>query len=97
MEGTFWMLGGIAIAFGISMLRIEWFFPAMLLVIGGRYLTFQSIYGLFMYWVLGATLCVVGIAFALLRAPVPLSALAGGLIEVVFAAAVYLRAKRVAV
>jgi hypothetical protein len=96
MEGTFWMLAGIAIAFGTSVLRVEWFFPAMLLIIGGRYLTFQTVYGLSLYWVLGATLCVAGIALALLRAPVPLSALAGGLIEVVFAALVYSRAKRVA-
>ena len=96
MEGTFWMLAGIAIAFGISALRIEWFFPAMLLVIGGRYLTFQTVYGLSLYWVLGVVLCAAGIALALFRAPVAVSALAGGLIEVVFAAVVYLRAKRVA-
>ncbi len=90
------MLAGIAIAFGISALRIEWFFPAMLLVIGGRYLTFQTVYGLSLYWILGVALCAAGIALALLRAPVAVSALAGGLIEVVFATVVYLRAKRVA-
>jgi hypothetical protein len=96
VEGTFWLLAGIAVAFGISVLRVEWFFPAMLLVIGGRYLTFQSIYGLSVYWALGATLCAAGIALALLRAPVALSAMTGGLIEVVFAGAVFIRCKRTA-
>jgi hypothetical protein len=96
MESTLWMIAVIAIAFGMSVLRIEWFFPAMLLVIGGRYLTFQSVYGLSVYWALGAALCAAGIALALVRAPVALSALVGGLIEVVFAGVVYVRARRVA-
>ena len=96
MEGTFWMIACIAVAFGMSVLRIEWFFPAMLLVIGGRYLTFQSVYGLSVYWILGVMLCAAGIALALVRAPVAVSALAGGLIEVVFAGVVLLQVKRVA-
>lgn len=97
MEGTLWLLAGIAVAYGMSALRIEWFFPAMLLVIGGRYLTFQSVYGLSLYWALGATLCVAGIVFALLRVPAAFSAMAGGLIEVAFAAAIYRQARRAAV
>jgi len=88
-EGTFWMLAGIAVAFGISALRIEWFFPAMLLTIGGRYLTFQTIYGLRLYWVLGAILCALGVLLALLRAPPHVAALAGGAIEIAFAALVW--------
>ena len=96
MEGTLWMLAGIAVAFGMSVLRIEWFFPAMLLLIGGRYLTFQTIYGIPAYWALGAALCATGIALALVRAPVVASALAGGLIELVFAAVVFSKARRVA-
>ena len=49
-EGTFWFLAGIAIACGMHFLRVEWFFPAMLLPVGGRYLTFQSLYGMRAYW-----------------------------------------------
>ena len=94
MEGTFWLLAGIAIAFGIQVLRLEWFFPAMLLLIGGRYLTFQTIYGLRIYWVLGAVLCVAGVLLALVRAPSVISALIGGLVEVVFAVAIFVQAKR---
>lgn len=95
-EGTVWLLAGIVVAFGMSVLRVEWFFPAMLLVIGGRYFTFQTVYGLSVYWALGAVLCASGIALALMRAPVFLSALAGGVVELVFAAIVFLRSQRLA-
>ena len=90
-EGTFWMLAGIAVAFALSTLRIEWFFPAMLLTIGGRYLTFQTIYGLRLYWVLGASLCGLGIALALVNVPPSTAALAGGFVEVLFAALLFRR------
>lgn len=94
MEGTFWMLAGIAIAYGVSVLRIEWFFPAMMLIIGGRYLTFQTLYGLRLYWVLGAVLCAAGLALAMMRAPVAMSALVGGGIELVFAAVLFVQGRR---
>lgn len=90
-EITFWLLAGCAIAYGVQVLRIEWFFPAMLLVIGGRYLTFQTIYGLRAYWACGAVLCVTGVALALTRAPVVTGAFAGACIEVLFAAVLFWR------
>lgn len=93
-EGTFWLLAGIAIAYGTHVLRLEWFFPAMLLLIGGRYLTFQTLYGMKGYWVLGTVLCIVGVAFAIARVSVPVAAFAGGLVEVVFAAFLVIQAKR---
>ena len=94
IEGTFWLLAGIAIAYGIQVLRLEWFFPAMLLIIGGRYLTFQSLYGLRIYWVCGAILCIAGLALALARAPVYMGAFAGAAIELLFAALVFSQARR---
>lgn len=93
-EGTFWLLAGCAIAYGMHVLRIEWFFPAMLLVIGGRYLTFQTLYGLRAYWACGAVLCMAGLALALARAPAATGAFAGALIEIGFAAALFLQARR---
>ena len=95
-ESTFWLLSGCAIAYGMHVLRIEWFFPAMLLVIGGRYLTFQTLYGLRTYWVCGGVLCVTGIALALARVPAVTGAFAGACIELVFAAVLLARAKRIA-
>ena len=94
IEGTFWLLAGIAIAYGMHDLRPEWFFPAMLLIIGGRYLTFQSLYGLRIYWACGAILCIAGLALALARAPVPIGAFAGASIELIFAALVFSQARR---
>jgi hypothetical protein len=94
IEGTLWLLAGIAIAYGMHVLRLEWFFPAMLLLIGGRYLTFQTLYGLRIYWVCGAALCLAGLVLGLSRAPAHLSALVGAAIELVFATAVFAQAKR---
>lgn len=94
VEGTFWLLAGIAIAYGMHVLRLEWFFPAMLLLIGGRYLTFQTLYGLRIYWTFGATLCVAGLALALVRAPASTGAFVGAAIELVFAALVFGQASR---
>ena len=95
-ESTFWLVAGSAIAYGMHVLRIEWFFPAMLLVIGGRYLTFQTLYGLRAYWVCGALLCAAGLALALTRAPAVTGAFTGAAVELVFAAVLLGQAKRVA-
>lgn len=92
VEGTFWLLAGIAIAYGMQALRLEWFFPAMLLVIGGRYLSFQTLYGVRLYWVLGAVLCAAGLVLALARAAPAVSAWVGGVVEVIFAAVLFLQA-----
>jgi hypothetical protein len=95
LEGTFWLLAGIAIAYGMQVLRLDWFFPTMLLAIGGRYLTFQSLYGLRVYWVSGAALCAAGVALALVRAPAQISALTGAAIEIALAASVFRQARGV--
>jgi len=46
IEGTIWMLLSIPVAIGAALYRVEWFFPAMLLVIAGRYFTFATLYGM---------------------------------------------------
>ena len=93
-EGTIWLIAGCAIAYGMHVLRIEWFFPVMLLIIGGRYLTFQTLFGLRLYWIFGAVLCAAGIALALVRAPVAVGAFAGAAIEIVFGVILFIRGKR---
>jgi hypothetical protein len=95
-ESTLWLIAGCAIAYGVHVLRIEWFFPAMLLVIGGRYLTFQTLFGLRAYWVCGTLLCAAGLALALTRAPAVAGAFTGAAIELVFAAVLFAQARRVA-
>lgn len=93
-EGTFWLLAGCAIAYGMQVLRIEWFFPAMLLVIGGRYLTFQTLYGLRAYWACGALLCTAGLVLAMVRAPAINGAFTGACIEIGFAVVLFVQAMR---
>lgn len=84
MEGTIFMLMCLPLAFGLSLLHTEWFFQGMLLIIGGRYLTFASIYGTKLYWVLGALLGVSAYLLFFLRVPSCGSALTGGVIEMAF-------------
>lgn len=82
---TLWLLFSLPIAYGVSLYRIEWFFPAMLLTIGGRYLLFSSLFGMRAYWALGLTLAAA--AYLLFRsgASPAISAFVGAAIEAVFA------------
>lgn len=56
MEGTLFMMMCLPVAFGLSLHYPQWFFQGMLLIIGGRYLTFATLYGNRLYWILGAVL-----------------------------------------
>jgi len=82
---TVWMLLCFPLAFAAQMQMIEWFFPAVLLIIGGRYLTFAVMYGMKIYWVLGFALAGVGMATGYLAVAPIVSAAAGAGIELVLA------------
>jgi hypothetical protein len=81
---TIWMIMMLALAYGIALWRIELFFPAMLFVIGGRYLTFATVFGTKLFWVCGAVLALAGYGLAALHAAPAAGAFAGGAIEIVF-------------
>ena len=66
----------------------------MLLVIGGRYFTFQSLYGVRLYSLCGAALCFADIALALFRAPTAVSALSGAAIELAIGADLLAQVRR---
>lgn len=89
LEGTIWMLLGIPVAIGAAFYRLEWFFPAMLLVIGGRYLTFATLYGMRIYWAFGATLAAAAFALIVLEAPVVSGAYSGALVEYAYGTAIF--------
>lgn len=93
MATTFWMIMMLPLAFGISLLRLDLFFPAMLFVIGGRYLCFHTLYGNRLYWVMGAALALAGYGLFALKAPVALGALAGAVIEIGFAGLLFAGAR----
>lgn len=88
-EATGWMLLGIGMAYCLSLWRIDLFFPVMLLTIGGRYLTFATVYGMRLYWAFGAVLAAAGMVFATQVTAFASGAFAGGVIEMVFAALIY--------
>jgi len=93
---TVWMILMLALAYGISLWRIELFFPAMLFVIGGRYLTFATVFGTKVFWVCGAVLAMAGYQLARLHAAPATAAFAGGGIEIVFGIVVLAGLRRTA-
>jgi hypothetical protein len=84
LESTFLLFIGLFIAYVVLQVRPNWFFPIMILIIGGRYLVFSSIYGMRMYWILGAILILSGFGGFLFNTPFHLIALVGGIIELLF-------------
>lgn len=94
MEGTFWMLISIPIAVGVALYRVEWFFPAMIFVIAGRYLTFSTLYGRRVYWVFAFTLIICGWFLLATNAPAFLGAFSGAAIECSFGVAILVAHKR---
>ncbi|RIV72591.1 DUF7010 family protein [Flagellimonas aequoris] len=91
MEGTFFMLLCIPLALLLSLQNHAWFFQGMLLIIGGRYLTFSTLYGLKIYWLLGGLLGVAAFALFALKADAALSALIGSTIELGFGILLFLK------
>lgn len=86
---TLWLIFSMPLAYAASLLHIEWFFPAMLLVIGGRYLVFSSLFGLRIFWACGLLLAGAGYFLGQTKAPASLSAFSGAAIEAAFAAAIF--------
>lgn len=85
LETTVLLLLGFPLAYVVSQAQVSWFFPAMLLVIGGRYLTFATLYGLRVYWACGALLAGAGFLLVAMRAPFSVGAFVGGALEIGFA------------
>lgn len=84
MEGTVWMIMCIPLALGLSLVRPEWFFQGMLMIIGGRYLTFASLYGMRIYWLLGALLAAAATVLFVTQSGAFYSALTGAFTEIIF-------------
>ncbi len=50
---------------GAAMYRLDWFFPAVMIVLGSHYLPFAFLYGMRMFLVLGAVLIGAGVGIGL--------------------------------
>ena len=84
MEGTIFMIVCLPLAYGLSLQHTEWFFQGMLLIIAGRYLTFATIYGNRLYWVLGGLLVIAAYLLFSFKVQSFGSALTGSVIEIIF-------------
>lgn len=93
LEGTFWMLLSIPIAIAVALYKPEWFYSAMLLVIAGRYLTFNTLYGNRVFWLFSIVMVIAAFALLALHAPSYLGGIVGGIIELLFALIIYINAK----
>ncbi|WP_293298042.1 DUF7010 family protein [Allomuricauda sp.] len=94
MEGTFFMLMCIPLALLLSLQEHAWFFQGMLLIIGGRYLTFTTLYGIKIYWILGGLLGATAFGLFFLNASPGLSALSGAVVELAFGAFLFTSYKK---
>jgi hypothetical protein len=80
LESTGWLMLCLPIAWAVAASRPDWFFPAMMLVIGGRYLGFATWYGRPQYWLGGGAIALGALASVALRlAPAVAAALCAGL------------------
>lgn len=88
------MLLCIPIAGAASFYKPEWFFPAMMLVIAGRYLTFCTLYGLRIYWVFGIALAASSYLLIAFEAASLVGAFVGGAVELAFAVVIFVYCKK---
>lgn len=94
IEGLGVLFAGLFIAFVVAQSNTLLFFPIMLLIIGASYLTFQSIYGLRTYWLLGGSLMLAGFLLTIFPSPFIVGAFIGGGIEIVFAGLIYAQGRK---
>ena len=84
LEGTIFMIMCLPLAYALTFQKVEWFFQGMLMIIGGRYLTFATLYGTRLYWGLGMGLGIAAYLLFSLNSSAPISILVGSAIELTF-------------
>lgn len=83
-ESAFMMVICIPLAFAAASVKVEWFFPTMMVLVGAHYLPFATLYGMRSYWAIGAAMVGAGYLLALGGASVATGAFVGGAIELAF-------------
>lgn len=91
---TFWLIFCLPLAYALSLQHASWFFAAMLLIIGGRYLVFATLYGMHLYWALGLALAAAGFTLGCVSATAQVIAVVGAAVEAVFAGIFLFRYRR---
>ncbi|HEX2455050.1 MAG TPA: hypothetical protein VHI99_15215 [Vicinamibacterales bacterium] len=62
MQVAFTIPANLFVVAGATLYRLNWFYPACMIVLGAHYLPFVFLYGLWQFWVLGALLVGGGVA-----------------------------------
>lgn len=90
LESTGILVFCYPIAYAAFLAHSEWFYPAMLVFIGVRYLVFNTLYGNKIYWLMGFSLIIAGYLVGFLRLAFYWGAFIGAGIEIVFGLAIAL-------
>ncbi len=91
LEATAILIFCYPLAYVVSLSYSEWFYPAMLILIGVRYFMFTTLYGDKTYWAFAAVLVLAGYGLAILHAPFHVGAFAGAGIEYIFGVIIFFK------
>lgn len=84
MESTVILFIGLYLVYSLFQTQPNWLYPIMLMIIGVRYLIFQSIYGMKMYWILGLILIAAGFIGLNSNQTFYTFGIIGGIVELIF-------------
>ena len=65
MQVAFTIPVNLFVVAGATLYRLNWFYPACMIVVGAHYLPFVFLYGMWQFWGLGSLLIVGGVAIGL--------------------------------
>lgn len=94
LQSTAFLIIGLVIAYLVSGTYADWFFAIALFTVGGRYLVFQTVYGMRLYLFLGVILIAIAAAALWLGITPAFVAFAGGAVELLCSAFILVPAKR---
>ena len=94
LEGTIILFVGLFLAFFVAKHQVEWFYPIMLMAIGVRYLTFNTLYGAKTYWFLGLILILSGMLCIMLDTQFVTGAFIGGITEILLSILIMYQARK---
>lgn len=95
LESTIAMIGGLFAAWLFLRFQPDYVFPLAAIAVGTHYAVFRTIYGDLLFWVLGGLITAVGLVAIFDVVPIPGGPiLAVGVIELLFAVLLTMRARR---
>ena len=65
MQVAFTVPFNLLVVAGATLYRLNWFYPACMIVVGSHYLPFVFLYGMWQFWILGGLLVAGGLVIGL--------------------------------